>query len=66
MMSMDQYVDIEDQLRKDIGHLTRRPWSKNTAVNGQIRAVYAPYFYHNPGLCFTTVSNENTAQNAVL
>ncbi len=73
MMSMDEYVDIEDQLRKDIGHLdkyidhlTRRPWSKNTAVNGQIRTVYALYFYRNLGLCFTTVSNENKAQNVVL
>jgi hypothetical protein len=30
-------------------------------VNGQIWAVYAPYFYRNPGRCFTTVCNENTA-----
>jgi hypothetical protein len=44
-----------------------------TAVNGQIRAVYAPYCYRNPGRWFTTVCNENTvciraytAQNAVL
>jgi hypothetical protein len=44
-----------------------------TAVNGQIRAVYAPYCYRNPGRWFTTVRNENTvcirpytAQNAVL
>ncbi len=32
-----------------------------TAVNVQLRAVYAPYFYRNPGRCFTTVCNENTA-----
>ncbi len=32
-----------------------------TTVYGQIRAVYAPYFYRNPGRCFTTVCNENTA-----
>ncbi len=31
-----------------------------TALNGQIRAVYAPYSYRNPGRCFTTVCNENT------
>ncbi len=44
-----------------------------TTVNGQIRAVYAPYFHRNPGRCFTTVCDENTAcirpytaQNAVL
>ncbi len=44
-----------------------------TTVNGHIRAVYAPYFHRNPGRCFTTVCNENTAcirpytaQNAVL
>ncbi len=44
-----------------------------TTVNGHIRAVYAPYFHRNPGRCFTTVFNENTAcirsytaQNAVL
>jgi hypothetical protein len=44
-----------------------------TAVNGHIRAVYAPYFYRNPGRWFTTVCNENTVcirpytvQNAVL
>ncbi len=32
-----------------------------TTVNGHIRAVYAPYFHRNPGRCFTTVCNENTA-----
>jgi hypothetical protein len=44
-----------------------------TAVDGHIRAVYAPYFYRNPGRWFTTVCNENTVcirsytvQNAVL
>ncbi len=44
-----------------------------TVINGQIRVVYAPYFYRNPGRCFTTVCNDNTAcirpyttQNAML
>jgi hypothetical protein len=32
-----------------------------TTVNDHIRAVYAPYFHHNPGRFFTTVCNENTA-----
>jgi hypothetical protein len=55
------------------GRKIRHIYGTHTAVNGQIRAVYAPYCYRNPGRWFTTVCNENTvcirpytAQNAVL
>ncbi len=61
------------RLYKNPGRKIRHIYGTYTAVNGHIRAVYAPYFYRNPGRWFTTVFNENTVcirpytvQNAVL
>jgi hypothetical protein len=67
------FITGAQQIHDDLIDTLVEKYGTYTTVNGQIRAVYAPYFHRNPGRCFTTVCNENTAcirpytaQNAVL
>jgi hypothetical protein len=78
---LDNYhIEKDEKLNKIVSEcytrLTRalvEQYGTYTAVNGQIRAVYPPYCYRDPGRWFTTVCNENTVcirpytvQNGVL